>query len=940
MPQLWYDSDEVNDFHPLVEAALNNALVNCVFNNIAEVVHHPAIPNSTIIPDFAIRLIASKRYVFIVEVKRTQRDVESQRYQNQSRSYVTDFGPHWEPNYHKYFCVTNIERLVLFVDRNGVPLTNCLLKGNPRQHSLFNPANHDVTASVAELQTTFENILPNIFNRLAPDWDNNWQLVIESFHNNYVALKNSLGYPEAVKKELTLYELFRLLAYAYLKDFYTQTGNANAAHFHNYPPSNATLPQFKKNLANNYNRIIQLDFRQIFTDHPNQGQRLFPDNFTANYLQYFKDLIQCFVQHNSNAVADNPSPSYVFNLLTSKIYVREELHGKGKVMSDAELSNLLAALCIDSPDARVLDPGCGDGALLDAAYDQINLLAATVNQAKTHNQILNQIDGIEIDPFLSQLSAFRLLSKNLAQVNNTTTANILIGDVFLNPRVNQYDAVLMNPPFLRNDNPDAPITTADKTRMRGAITGQGLNCFVANASQPNLYFYFTNYIWHYLRNNGKAGIILMTKFLNNEDGEYLKQFISDKVEAIISYPRKYFQEFVVTTVVVILKKGNNSANVSFVRVSDESVLLNPDNLKAILALNADTTTASFKLRVVPRNTLVASENWKQYLNDKNYDDFLNLNFLVDIDHHFASIGRGGAEASGASTIIFPTFDQQANHYFGLGKRLTPVQQSAGIQRTRIDIPIGLNTNVSYGVQNNFQRRNYVLSVNDIELDKAFHFPARADRNEANALPIALQGNQDLVDFFDDCIAEFGLPKWRTIVNAAFRNTIVPKILIPRADRTKHCVYYNPHNHNLTLSTNFFYCNDLQNQNAIATEEQQYKFVTAFLLSAFGQIQFELNANNQEGLRKLEGFQISRFKIPDLVQFTQAEIVSVVAAFDAINIANLEFSGDEGLATPRRNLDLAIGNIIFQKNNLGFPTVADMVNYFELFLADLVEDRRI
>ena len=940
MINLWYNFDEVADFHPLVEAVLNNALMKCGYNNIAKVVHHPSIPNSTIIPDFAISLIASQRYVFIVEVKRTQRDVESQRYQNQSRSYVTDFGPHWEPNYHKYFCVTNIERLVLFADRNGVPLTSCLLKGNPRQHSLFNKVNHDATASVAELQTTFENILPKIFNRVAPDWDNNWQLVIESFHNNYVALKNSLSYPEAVKKELTLYELFRLLAYAYLKDFYTQSGNANAAHFHNYPPNNSSLPQFTNNLANNYNRIIQLDFRQIFTDHPNQGQRLFPDNFSANYLQYFKDLIQCFVQHNNNAVADNPSPSYVFNLLTSKIYVREELHGKGKIMSDAELSNLLATLCIDSPDARVLDPGCGDGALLDAAYDQINLLAATANQAKTHNQILNQIDGIEIDPFLSQLGAFRLLSKNLAQVNNTTTANILIGDIFLNVRANQYDAVVMNPPFLRNDNPDAPITAADKIRMRGAITGQGLNYFVANASQPNLYFYFTNYIWHYLRNNGKAGIILMTKFLNNEDGEHLKEFISDKVEAIISYPRKYFQEFVVTTVVVILKKGNNSGNVSFVRVSDENVLLIPDNLKAILALNADTTTASFKLRVVSRNTLVAAENWKQYLNDKNYDDFLNLNFLVDIDYHFASIGRGGAEASGASTIIFPTFDQQARHHYGLGKRLTPAQQYAGIQRTRIDIPVGLNANVSYGVQNNFQRRNYVLSVNDIELDKAFHFPARADRNEANALPVALQANQDLVDFFDDCVAEFGLAKWRTIINGAYRNTFIPKILIPRADRTKHCVYYNPHNHSLTLSTNFFYCNDLINQNANATDEQQYKFITAFLLSAFGQIQFELNANNQEGLRKLEGFQIKRFKIPELTQFTQAEILAVKVAFDALNVANLEFSGGEGLATPRRNLDIAIGNIIFQKDNLGFATVAVMVDYFELFLADLVEDRRI
>lgn len=941
MPRIWYNSDEVNVFQPAVELALNNALVACGYDGIAEVVHNPNIPNSTTIPDCAIRLKASQRFVFIIEVKRTQRDVESQRYQNQSRSYVTDFGGHWEPAYHKYFCVTNIERLVLLADRQGVPLTSCLLKGNPRQHSLFNPVNHDATASVAELQTTFENILPTIFNRVAPDWDNNWQLVIESFHNNYVALKNLLGYPEVVKKELTLYELFRLLAYAYLKDFYTQTANPNAAHFHNYPPNTATLPQFTNNLSNNYNRIIQLDFQQIFTDHPNQGQRIFPNNFSANYLQYFRDLIQCFILHNSNAVADNPSPSYVFNLLTSKIYVKEELHSKGKIMSDAELSTLLAALCIDSPNAKVLDPGCGDGALLDAAYDQISLLAATANQAKTHNQILNQIDGIEIDPFLSQLSAFRLLSKNLAQVNNTTSANILIGDIFHNARANQYDAVIMNPPFLRNDNPDAPITTSDKTKMRNAITGQGLNYFVANASQPNLYFYFINYIWHYLRNNGKAGIILMTKFLNNKDGEHLKQFISDKVEAIISYPRKYFQEFVVTTVVVILKKGNNSPNISFVRVADENVLLNPDNLNAILGLNADTTTASYKLRVVTRNTLVASENWKQYLNDPKFDAFIAMNFLVDIEHHFGDVARGGAESAGGSAkLIFTSLDAQTQRYFSLGKKLTPAQQNAGIQRTRVDIPATLNGNVSYGIQNNFEHRNYVLTTNDIELDKAFHFPAKSDRNSPNALTANLQANLDLVQFYNACVAEFGIVVWRKIVNNAFNNTFVPKILIPRADRTKHSVYYNPLNHNLTLSTNFVYCNDLQNQNANATDEQQYKFITAFLLSSFGQIQFELNANNQEGARKLELFQIKRFKIPDLTQFTQAENVSVVAEFDAINIANPEFSGDEGLATPRRNLDLAIGNIIFQKDNLGFATVGAMVDYFELFLAELVEDRRI
>jgi tRNA1(Val) A37 N6-methylase TrmN6 len=97
--------------------------------------------------------------------------------------------------------------------------------------------------------------------------------------------------------------------------------------------------------------------------------------------------------------------------LLQKFTIREELHRKGKIMSDAELSNLLAALCIDSHTCKVLDPGCGDGALLDAAYDQINLLASSANQAKTHNQILSQIDGIEIDPFLSQLICFQVAFK-------------------------------------------------------------------------------------------------------------------------------------------------------------------------------------------------------------------------------------------------------------------------------------------------------------------------------------------------------------------------------------------------------------------------------------------------------------------------------------------------------------------------------------------------
>ncbi len=939
MAQLWYNHDEVNDYHPLVEQALNGALRATGFDNIAEVVHHPGIPNSTIIPDFAIRLKANQRYIFICEVKRTERDVESQRYQNQTRSYVTDFGPHWAVGYHRYFCITNLERLIFFADRQG-PLATCLLKGNPKQHSKFSPANYDATATVAELQNTFEQLFQLIFNRTAPDWDNNWIHIIENFHTNYLALKNMLGYPDAVAQELTLYEFFRLLAYAYLKDYYVQTGNSNASHFRTYPSDTTTLNQFRTSLTNLYNRVIQLDFRQVFINHPNANQRIFPDNFTANYMQYFKDVIRCFTQYSSQAVADNSSPSYVFNLLTSRIYNRHELHSKGKVMSDSELSNLLATICIDDCSQTVLDPGAGDGALLDAAYDRLSLLASTNNQTLSHNQILSQVDGIEIDPFLSQLAAFRLISKNLTQVDYDTQANILIGDIFANQRQSHYDIILMNPPFLRNDNHVAPITDELKSKMIQAIGATGTNCFVRQARQPNLYFYFVNYIWHYLNTNGKAGLILMAKFLNNQDGEYLKEFIHDKVDAIISYPRKYFQEFTVTTVIIILKKGENSPNVKFIRISDENIVLNPDAVRDVVTLNEETTNASYKLKIVPRANLNPKENWRSYLNDQKYEALLALDFFKNIEYFFRNVSRGGSESSGASSIIYPAFDVISGSYYGMGKRLTAAQTQAGVQRTRVDIPISLNANVSYGIQNNYDRRNLILTVADLEIDKAYHFPARADTNSENLLSSELQADTSLAEFYSNCIVEFGKNKWKQIVNNAFNNTIVPKILIPRADRTKHVVYYNPNNHNLTLSTNFFYCNNLRNHNLNVDEDMQYKFVAAFLFSAFGQIQFEINANNQEGLRKLEGFQIKRFLIPNLADITQQEFDSVVREFDILNDKNIEFSGDEGIVTDRKNLDLAIANIIFSRNTLSFANPSAMTEFFELFLADLVEDRRI
>jgi hypothetical protein len=916
MINLWYNSDEVTGFHPVVESAINNAIINCGYDSVMELVHHPSIPNSTIIPDFAIKLKSSNRYIFVIEVKKTARDVISQRFQNQARSYVSDFSPYWEPNYPKYFCLTNIEELILFADRQG-PISTCILKGNPKSHTPFNPQNRDATQTCIEFQSTIEQILPIIYNRIQPDWENNWQPIIDTFVQNYQSVSNSLQLSKDLADEITLYEFFRLLAFAYLKDYYNQTNNSNQSFFRTFPLDNDNLQTFITKLTNNYNRVLQLDFNQVFSNHPNSTDRIFPENFSSSIIQYFKNTIHTLNSYSSQAVSDNPLPEYIFNLLTSKVYDKNTLHKKGKIMSDTELSILLSTVTIENENSIVIDPCSGDGALLDAAYDYLNILSLSSAVTKSHNQLLNQVNGIEIDPFLAQLSTFRLVSKNLSGVNNSTNANIITGNAFANPMIAGYDVLLMNPPFLRNDNPDAPITTADKALMNNAITSSGQTNFVTLASQPNLYFYFVNYSWHYLNPQGRAGLILMAKFLNNEEGEYLKQFILDKVESVILYPRNYFEDFKVTTVITVLSK-QPSNQIKFLRIIDSDLLSRPNDIKAILTSTNNTiVNANYTLKVTDRN-IDPSANWKMFFNDPTdkFQTLDSLSFLEPLDTFFVNKRRGGAENSGGSAIIFPDFSQSP--YSGI-----------------------VNSNKGYGIKNSRSARNLILEQSDLEEEPAIHFPTQYDDSTPNGLTANHQADASLNAIFSTNNTA-NSAKWKQIVNAAFRNKVSFDILIPRAERTKHTCYYNPFSTPIVLSTNFFYLSGFQNGNSdtLISSESQIKFITAFLNSCFGQIQFEIHSNNQEGLRKLEGFHINELKVPELRKLTKDEIDFVVSAFENLNSLSVSVSGDEGLTTPRRQLDEEVAKIIFSKDSLGFNSSIEMTNFFELFLADLVEDRRL
>lgn len=919
MQKLYYTYDEVNYFHPIVESVLKNVIQNLGYGNILQVEHHPQIPSSSLVPDFAIKIKNSQKYIFILEVKRTNRDVNSQRYQNQTKTYVTELQDYWDSSYHKYFCVTNIEELILFADRSG-SLSSCALKNNLTKHTPFDPISHNATQTIAEFEKNIEKILRDIFAKQQPDWTNNWIPIVDQFKQNQASIEQELytnnSFPIEVSQNVSLYELFRLLNYEYLKQSYSLTKHNNTSYFKTFPKnSQSKINQFVASLQNIYQQILQLDFKQIFSNYPDANYSLFPNNISLPIANYLENLIRILIQYGKLAVSENSSPSYIFSLLTSEIYDRDKMH-EGMIMSDAELSNLLATLTIFNHENKILDPCCGNGALLDAAYDRVNDLATSQGLFKQHNDILCQVNGIEIDPFLAQLATFRLISKNLYNVNQQTQVFMDIADTFTLPKPNSYDVILMNPPFLINKD----LSRNRKQYMIKEIQTVKVNCFVANARQPNLYFYFVNYCWHYLAEKGKAGIILMAKFLNNKDGRFLKQFLLDKLEAVITYPRNYFKDFKVTTVIVIISKTDQSnKDIKFLNIKEESLLENPKDILDILSQTQTYITGDYTLKLTNRN-ISPNDNWRLYLIDPEdkYQQLNKSNLLVSICDFF-SVDRGKAGNRGGTNFIFPN-DFTQIHFSNL-----------------------INSQyVSFGIKNSKQNRQYILSTNDLQCEQAVHFPSLFNRSTQNGLPASLLTNSDLLNLYNCGLQKFGINKFIDIVNDGFNSRVSFDILIPRNLRKKHACYYNPFNSNnnfpIVLSTNFVYLSNFKNYKQSIDIEIQKKFITAYLLSSFGQLQHEL-PNEQEGTRKLELGQIKEFKVLDLRIIKDRYIYQVVDEFDRLNISNPSFLGNEPEPmNPRNNLDFLIGKIIFRHSRLGFKNIKDLVSFFRSFLLDLIELR--
>ena len=917
---LTYFDDEVKKYHPVVEQCLNDALFNTGLDGKYAIKHHYGEQTDGI-PDFVLVESKTDDRVAVIEVKKTPGDTLSPRYGAQAMKYVRSLkDKNWGKDYPLHFCVTNIEFTQFYHYRDEVSPMGCVLQGSPHKAGNFNTG---YAETLMQFTKRFERYFLDINKKVEPIIDGYFAEISLGLHSAFDELQELLGWADSkfgkateLERETAIYELLRISFYYYIQGKYTEMGSKNSTFFADLE-INENSKLLVQNIETAFCKAMEIDFEDILVN--NSDDSMFPRGVAENetIADIFSRFLRIMNKNSKLGISYRSELIDYVSLITGVLYNHEHMRVNGKVMSDEILANILAGFSINSPSDIVIDPSCGDGNLLLGAYNRLKSLGE-----RNHNQLLSQLHGIEIDRNLIQLARFKLLCSDLNSVNKNTKTEISIGDCILDDFPNKYDAILMNPPFIRNDTlTDSQKIIAKNYKGHLSKVNGKLSLWSEyskfKTTQPNFYHYHIENGLKFLKDDGVMATIVMEKMLNNKDGYGLKNLLLNHLEAIISYPSDFFKDSSVTTCILIMKKNPNTANIGFLNVKNTSLLADIDFLKTALYGNEEINNADLTLKFRPRKELNPEENWKLLLSNRGdvLRTFTDSWRCIPITEVF-TVTRGNSETAGGSTLIYLN-------------RNDPIHKNV---ESKFRGP---------GLKNSKANRNLKLSSQDIEIDEAVHFPRKYDDSTPNGFPREFDAYEGFLNYWNDCIEKLGCKKkWKKIVsNAVNHNKSDIEILIPRADRAKHAIYYNTLNESIVLSTNFGYLKNFSLSTKNNSRELQIKFHAAFLLSSFGQVQLELLTGNQEGMRKLEVYHLEKLRVPDSSKIDHKAIETIGLEFDKLSSKPSNFVGLEGIDGPRSRLDLEIARYLFYQDNWGFTNPKELANAMANILDEIVTERR-
>lgn len=409
---------------------------------------------------------------------------------------------------------------------------------------------------------------------------------------------------------------------------------------------------FAKALAIDYKAVFQLD--PIFDLIPmGESVTRWLNSFVEEISQY--DL--------ANITSD------VIGRVYERLIPPQERRRLGQYYTPPKIVKLICGRSVRSAKDLVLDPACGSGGFLIAAYDRLKELTP----GTPHERRLKQIYGVDINRFPAHLAVINLAMRNLASTSDDV--KVFVGDFFdvepkeqiaLDLDANDgaresrpgdylvatpeglvrrpaeiflpavFDVVVTNPPYIRQEQ-------LDKPKVRRHLATFGLDNFSRRA---DIYVYFFTNSTQFLKPGGRLGFITSHHWLSAEYGEDLAKFFLQryKIDGIVAFERQAFDEPLINTCITFATYHPDQAEmggkikpygsardraehvVRFLRIKE------PMDIKEILEMLDEPHPAGTQLDrerfwfyVKRQGDLASDLRWKKYLlAPKLYFDLIQL----------------------------------------------------------------------------------------------------------------------------------------------------------------------------------------------------------------------------------------------------------------------------------------------------------------------------
>jgi type I restriction-modification system DNA methylase subunit len=443
----------------------------------------------------------------------------------------------------------------------------------------------------------------------------------EALKNRLEEMEEKLGYapdPRTLARMMSYVLMNKLIFYKVLEGKYRLPRMALL--------DTSSKTKFLEELERYFMRAMEAtkDFEPIFRTGIYDMIDL-PDE--AGVLEDINDFIQTLESFSLEDIVD--LSGYIYEELIPP----EERHQLGQFYTPPAICELIVKWAIRSPDDVVFDPGCGSGGFLLAAYRELVRLktgkAEIPPPEGVHEKIMDQLYGLDINPFPAHLTAVNIAMKDAR--SPSTNLNVIESDFFLlEPRTKVFspytvktaagevkreivipcaDAVVGNPPYTRWVEIPESTQNAIRDKMGRVIKEYGLTPQLSRGMEPGIYVYWIIHATQFLKDSGRLGMIVSNLWMQTDYGVGLGNFLLDhyRVRAVIDFTLRLFRALTSTCVILLEReedpKRRDDNEVVFIHMpgSVESIEVE-EILRAVEEKTSDKLyVRTMKQREVPRD---------------------------------------------------------------------------------------------------------------------------------------------------------------------------------------------------------------------------------------------------------------------------------------------------------------------------------------------------